>query len=202
MKKPFIVGLTGQSGAGKTLASELFGAAGFAVINADIISRDISQNNKEFIAKVKAVFGNEYVQNQKINRSLLAETVFSDKEKKKLLESLIFPFIMEKIEKEIVAASKNSPYILLDAPTLFEAGAERLCDRVVGILSDEALILGRITDRDKITKQQAKNRILSQNSSEFFREKCDDIIENNTTREDFERKITALSERIKHENPR
>ena len=70
---------------------------------------------------------------------------------------------------------------MLDAPTLFEARLELLCDRIVGVVADTENCVRRIVLRDNIPEELARARLSSQHGAEFFRERSDIIIENNGT---------------------
>ena len=124
MKKT-VVGLTGQSGAGKTTISDAFRENGFEIINCDIVAREVTQAGNECCKELAKLFPNCFDENYSLDRQKLGEIVFSDKNKLQMLNDTIYPFINKLIDEKINAAP--SRFILLDAPTLFEAGADKLC---------------------------------------------------------------------------
>lgn len=181
MKKYITVGLTGQSGAGKTTVSDEFLKNGFYIINCDEVSRKVTEAGSECCKALSVIFPTCFNRELELDRKKLGEIVFSDKEKLEQLNKTIFPYIIEYINNKIADAVKNGEkLILLDAPTLFEAKMENSCDYVVSVVADYGLRLKRICQRDNLTQIQAENRLCSQKSEEFFREKSDFIIENNT----------------------
>lgn len=181
MKNYIIVGLTGQSGAGKTTISNEFFKNGFYIINCDMVSRKVTETGSECCKSLATIFPDCVNEEFQLNRKKLGEIVFSDKEKLTLLNETIFPYIIKFIDDEISCLVKNGEkFILLDAPTLFEAKMENQCDYIVSVVADFNLRLKRICKRDNLTETQGKNRLSSQNTEEFFRKKSDFVIENNT----------------------
>ncbi|MBO5449144.1 MAG: dephospho-CoA kinase [Ruminococcus sp.] len=174
-----IIGLTGQSGAGKTTVSEIFAKNGFGVINCDLIARKATENGSECNKQLAEFFPDCFDENFMLDRKALSREVFGDPDKNKILGTIIYPYITKLIEKEILRLSGEYDYILLDAPTLFEAGADKLCSIKIAVLADPEIRLERIMQRDGISETLAKKRFSSQHSADFFKEKCDYVIYNN-----------------------
>lgn len=189
----FILGLTGQSGAGKTTLYSVAENMGFSVINCDEVVHNIYQKPKA-IKLLSNAFSNSIVEDGKINRKKLAEIAFRDKALTERLNKTVFPIILEEI-KQIIKLS-NSDKIMLDAPTLFESGADKMCDYTIGILADKQARTDRIISRDGITSQDALVRIEAGKSDEFFIEKCSSIIYNNSDKNTFEKEFTKLLKSI------
>lgn len=194
--KSYIVGLTGQSGAGKTTVCSTFKSLGFHIIDADMVSKYITENNSECIDKLKAEFGEEYIENGVLNRRKLGSLVFADREKLDKLMSVTFPYILGEINSRILEIGDNE-IIVIDAPTLFESGLNKSCDTIVSVIADKALRLDRIVERDKISKIEAEKRFSSQLSEKLFREKSDCIIENNGSECELIEKAVLTAENIK-----
>lgn len=190
-----IVGLTGQSGAGKTTVSKAFEQQGFDIINCDIIAREVTLSGSDCCKQLAKLFPHCFDENLTLDRRKMAETVFSDKQKLDMLNSNIYPFINQSI-KERIAASKSS-FILLDAPTLFEAGADKLCDTIVSVVADHNTRLARIVERDNIPKELAQKRFASQHTTEFFKERCEYVIENNGRFDETADKTRSVINNIK-----
>lgn len=193
--KSYIVGLTGQSGAGKTTVSKTFEENGFNVINADLISRYVTTENKECLSELKTVFP-EYFENGILNRRKLASLVFSDKEELKKLTSITYLYIIKEINRRIGEFGDNS-IILIDAPTLFESGLNNCCDKIVSVVSNEDLRLKRIIKRDNISEVEAKKRFSSQMSEDFFKKNSDFFIENNSSEQNLTDKAVNIVHKVK-----
>lgn len=174
-----VIGLTGQSGAGKTTVSKAFEQSGFAVINCDTAAREVTEPGSECCKKLAEFFPECFSDDLVLDRRKMAEIVFSDKEMLEKLNQIIYPFINDRIKEKLNEAEKLSEFALLDAPTLFEAGADKLCDVIVSVIADEETRLKRIVSRDGISEELAGMRFDSQHSAEFFRQHSDYVIENN-----------------------
>ena len=112
-----------------------------------------------------------------------------------MLNDTIYPFINMLIDEKINAAP--SRLILLDAPTLFEAGADKLCSVIVSVVADFDIRLERITKRDGISAELAEKRFSSQHTMEFFKAHSDFVIENNGSVNDTFQKTCEVIETIK-----
>ncbi|MGN0622696.1 MAG: dephospho-CoA kinase [Oscillospiraceae bacterium] len=201
MKNYTVVGLTGQTGSGKTTVSRVFSENGFEVIDCDKLSRavtaDGSECNKALAKHFPDCVDNEY----HLDRNAMAAVVFNDTIKLKLLNDTIFPFITAEINRNILTMTKNgAEYILLDAPTLFEAKADKLCDVIVSCIADASVRKKRIIERDDISAELAESRIASQHSDEFFINNSDYIIKNNGSLQDAELQTAEIINKIKGNN--
>ncbi|MDO4883016.1 MAG: dephospho-CoA kinase [Oscillospiraceae bacterium] len=178
MKRVKIIGLTGQSGAGKSTAAQVFEQNGFAVINADSLVTRVYGQNKYCLDAVAARFGSDIINSDgTLNRKLLAKRAFSSEENTRALGGIVHPFVLSEFLKELKGVNG---YAVFDAPQLFESGIDVICDTVVSVVAEENTRLARIMNRDGITEDEARQRINAQFSEEFFRANSDYIIENNT----------------------
>ena len=111
---------------------------------------------------------------------------------------VIYPFIIKMIDEKIKKLEKNgSRFILLDAPTLIETGADKLCDMIVCVIADEALRTKRIALRDNIDYEMIKSRFSSQHNDSFYINKSDYVITNNSTYADLVDKSKETARLIK-----
>ncbi len=193
-RKPLVVGLTGQTGAGNTTVSDAFSMLGYAVINADLVARE----NPDVVKKLAGLFGMEILSdNGTLNRKALGNRVFSDPEELKKLDALLYPIITERIRQKIDRlAAEGRRYILLDAPTLFESGAAKLCQKTIAVLAEEKLRKERIMQRDGLTESEAAARISAQNPDVFYRRQCDFILRNNGSLEQLSAQGEQLVRRM------
>ena len=192
-----VIGLTGQSGAGKTTVSDTFSKNGFAVINCDMVSRKVNEAGSECNHRLAVFFPDCFDKAFSLDRRKLGEIVFSDKEKLKLLNSIVYPFIVKMIDDEIEKLSRKYKYIILDAPTLFEAGADKICDKIVSVIADKQLRFTRIKERDRIEDYLIEKRFMSQHTSEFFISNSDYVIENNGDIDNAVSQTMSVIKRIK-----
>lgn len=194
-----VIGLTGQSGAGKTTVSRVFSENGFSVINADTAAREAVVTGSPCLAELSESFGRDIIlPDGSLDRKKLAGIVFADRERLAVMNSIMYPHIIRLIEEKIEKLrSEGAEYILLDAPTLFEAGADKMCSRIISVTAREDIRTERIAARDKIPRERIKERFSSQLSEEFFTAHSDYVIENNGSSETLEKKAAEAARKIK-----
>ena len=184
-----VIGLTGQSGAGKSNVARVFKRHGFFVIDADVVARGIT-SKLEIIQLLAENFGTQILNGDKLNRRALASIVFSNKSQLNKLNSLLFPIICQEILDMIENCRKQ--YVLLDAPQLFESGLNEICDKIIAAISPREILIWRITSRDKISQEDAEKRLNSQLSQEFFVEHADYVIDTYNEQESAEEQAEKI----------
>ena len=194
-----VIGLTGQSGAGKTTVCNVFKNNGFSVINADTIAREVVKKDSPCLKEILNVFPNCLNEETgELDRPKMANIVFNDKDLLKVLNSIIYPYITTKILTDVRRMSERGyKYILLDAPTLFESRADDFCNYIVCIVADENLRLERIISRDNILKESVLSRFSSQHTEDFFVKHCDIVIKNNGTIDELNKTALEAVTKIK-----
>lgn len=153
-----VVGLTGSIASGKSLVTNYLRKLNYQVIDSDVISHNIL-----FLDDVKKeivnAFGKEVLVDNNIDRKILGNIVFNDINKKSLLESIMLPFIVSEIKKQL---RQTDEILFLDAPLLIEYNLQYLVDKIIVIKVDEDIQLKRLMERDNITKEYAIKKIESQ----------------------------------------
>lgn len=153
-----VVGLTGSIASGKSLVTNYLRKLNYQVIDSDVISHNIL-----FLDDVKKeivnAFGKEVLVDNNIDRKILGNIVFNDINKKSLLESIMLPFIVSEIKKQL---SQSDEILFLDAPLLIEYNLQYLVDKIIVIKVDEDIQLKRLMERDNITREYAIKKIESQ----------------------------------------
>lgn len=194
-----IIGLTGQTGAGKSTVSKLFREAGLNVIDCDNVSRLVTRKGEPALDAIAEAFSPAVLtESGELDRKALGNLVFNDADALDLLNRTIFPFIFTHLENECKALEESGEsVVILDAPTLFESGADKLCLQVLGVCADKELRKERIMQRDGLTEEEAVARMNSQHSEEFFRTHCRAVIENSGDPEALRRQVeTTISQLI------
>jgi len=182
-----IIGLTGQSGAGKSEAAKIFKDKGFLVIDADKTAKEVYDTERECIKKMQDEFGKDIALYGEIDRKKLASIVFSSKEALNRLNKIVLPYIVKQVHIQIKNA--KMPYILLDAPLLFESGLGDICSYTIGILAPYSQREKRILKRDSLNIDEAKKRLLSQPDDTYYIERCDFIILNDGAKDKLKNQI-------------
>ncbi len=196
MKKYKLVGLTGRTGSGKGIAREVFEEFGYKVIDADLLAREALEN-KIVVTNILSAFGTDLLEGDSINRKELAERAFKDDKRAKTLNSITHPCITALFVKRLKELSKSgADKVLFDAPQLFEAELDILCDSTLALICDDKYRIERIVKRDNITEEMAKRRLNIQFSDKFFTENCDYCIENNSSVEELRAELRGVIPRI------
>lgn len=191
-----VIGLTGQSGAGKTSVSEIFRSLGFSVINCDAVSRRVA-DFPEFLAEIKEVFP-DCVDESGLLRQKLGAIVFNDAEKLRRYGGIIFPYITAEIFRLIrELRDLGEKIVILDAPTLFESGLADICSAVISVVAPFDLKLKRILERDGVPVEFAKSRLSSQFSEDFFAARSDYLIKNDGDISDLKAAAADISRKLR-----
>ena len=192
----FVIGLTGPTGAGKSSATAVAEELGFKVVDCDKLARKAVEKGSAGHGALTVAFGSEILNCEgEINRKKLAEIAFSTPENTEFLNKTILPYIMMLVREEI-----DCDKVLLDAPTLFESGADSLCDEVIAVISDEKTRKARIMERDGIDEDAALLRIKAGKPDEFYIEKTDNIVYNDCELSVFNLKIQKLITKLLEEH--
>ena len=180
-----IIGITGNSGSGKSTISKLISKNYEAkIIDADKIAKEMTKNNGEYLQAIRQAFGNEVIKNNELDRKKLADIVFLNRAEKEKLDGLTFEFVVEEIKKELEANQNlDYQYIILDVPLLFESKLDKLCDYTIGVIAPKTEKIKRICKRDKLSKEKALQRLNSQPNDEFFTKNCNKVINNENKEE-------------------
>lgn len=188
LKKPFTIGVTGPSGAGKGYICKYLSELGFNIIDCDTVVKNIYNDNFQLLEKLAEEFGNDIIRAGELNRSKLGEIVFADRDKLSKLNSIVHPVV----EKRCEELSKIP--CVLDAPQLFEAKLQSKCYKIICVTADENIRLDRIMRRDGISLGKARERINSQLSEKYYIENSDYVVYNNG--EDIKIQIDNILEEI------
>ena len=145
-----IVGLTGQTGAGKSTVAGFALAMGCRIIDCDLVAREALSPGSDCLKRLSELFGSDIIdENGCCRRSLLAERAFSDKKKTELLNSVTHPWIIRRSQEYIEKYSMDfDGVIILDAPLLYESGGDILCSKVIAVTAPLDVRLERIMNRD------------------------------------------------------
>ncbi len=178
--KNLVIGLTGQTGAGKTTVSDYLRENGVTVIDADQVARRVVESGSACIADIALEFGCEYINaDGTLNRRKMARAAFGDRETLKKLNAVMFPYIIDELHEEIAQLKQEKGGLLvLDAPTLFESGADRECDYVISVTASPEERKRRIMVRDGLTEEEARERINAQHDEEYYRSRSWKVLEN------------------------
>ncbi len=172
-----IIGLTGGSGTGKSTVGKRLVAQGAGHVDADAVYRTLCAESAPMLAELQQAFGGVLTETGTLNRPVLAKIVFADPAQLQRLNAITTPYI-RKASLEAIQAQSACGIVLYDAPTLFETGAEVLCNAVIGVIAPYEARLRRIMARDKLSRTAATARIAAQPDDAFYQKRCTYLIQN------------------------
>lgn len=197
MKTKYI-GLTGQTGAGKSTVSEFAKEMSCHIINADSVAREVMQKDSECLKRLAKFFGSDIIKEDgNCNRKLLAQRAFSSRENTDMLNRITHPIILAKTKEYLAMYPKENEIIFFDAPQLFESGGDSLCDTIIAVIAPVEVRLKRIISRDNITEQEALLRIHAQYDENYFRTRANYIIDGSKTLEEVKQQLMTIIHRIR-----
>ncbi len=199
------IGLTGGIGSGKSTAAHRFAALGAHVYHADEISRRSLDPGAACYERVISTFGQEIVNpDGTINRRRLGEIVFADEAKRRLLNGIIHPYVIDEIFSCAERDLRNDPngIAIFEIPVLFESGMDARMDANIVVSCEEEIRIRRVMERDQLSREQVIARIRSQMSEEEKIRRADFILENNGTEDALNQQVDALFARLKAGGPR
>lgn len=185
-----IIGMIGMSGAGKTTVSSCFESNGYSVIDCDICAREVTVTGSPALAEIAAELSPELIRKDgSLDRRATAELIFSNTEIRLVYNRIIYPYITYNVMCKIKAVDND---ILLDAPTLFDARLEGICDSIISVCADKKLCIERIMQRDGIPEELAAARLGSQHDIEWYRKHSEHCLINNGTKSEMQQRAEEL----------
>ena len=188
-----IVGLTGGVGSGKTTVANEFAALGAAIVDTDVIAHQLTGVQGAAIPAIVAEFGESFLRSDgALDRPAMRKLVFSDAKAKRRLEAILHPLIRRESELQCQRAV-DAPYIVLVVPLLVESDAYcQLIDRVLVVDCDETIQLARVMKRSGLFAEEARSIMAAQASRAARLADADDVIVNDTGREELSRGVADL----------
>ncbi len=197
--KKKVVGLTGGIASGKSTVSNYLRKCGIAIIDADVIARQVVDIGEPTYQQIVEYFGQSILAaDRQIDRKALGAIVFNDEAKLEVLESFTHPAIIAAFKTQILDLQKNSktPFIVLDIALLFEVGMQVLCDEVWLVVLDRQSQIDRLCQRDGISAAEAARIIDLQMPMTEKAKLADVLIDNNGDVKALQNQIDTHCQRI------
>lgn len=199
LTKGIVIGLTGPTGAGKSSVAKELATLGCAVVDCDRIARQVTDSCAPCLQSLAEEFGSDILQEGVLDRKLLAARAFASPEKTQKLNELTHPWILGETKAQIQAAlDAGKPFVVVDAPLLFEAGVDALCDEIVAVTVPFEKRLQRIMKRDHISEELARARMAAQHPESWYEERAGKVIsgrlDDETLRSELKAYLGGLSE--------
>lgn len=199
-----VIGLTGNSGSGKSYVCDLLAEKGIKSIDTDRIVHEMYKGTNECTLKLREIFGEGvFAESGEVDRQKLGEIVFADPCALDRLNKTVH-FYVERAVCDIIDSYRSSgeQIAVIDAPMLFESGLDKKCDVTVSVIASRDTLIERIMSRDKISYDRAVARLANQHDAEFFRKNCDFVIINDkdsNTRISVDRLVSKIN--VENEKP-
>jgi dephospho-CoA kinase len=198
----FIIGLTGGIGTGKSTVSSYLENKGCLILDADKISRQMTEKGQPALEDIGRIFGFHLInEDGNLDRQALGNIVFSNKEKLDILQSIITQKVVEHINNRLIELKNNDTkgIVVIDAPLLFECGMEGLADENWLVIASLDVRLERVKRRDGLSENEILSRINNQMPQEDKEKLSQVILDNSTTLDELYRQIDVNLDRVKKE---
>lgn len=180
-----IIGLTGGIGTGKTTVAAYFASKGVPVYIADEAAKEI-MNTKEVIQEVQSLFTeNVILENGYLNRTLIRELVFTNKDKLAQLNSIIHPKVKRDFDNWL-SQHQDAPFVIKEVAILFETNGQEYCDATILVTAPLETRIQRVLERDKSTKDNILQIIQNQLPEEQKIRLATYVIENENLEKTYE----------------
>lgn len=182
------IGITGGIGSGKSHVSKIIEEAGYTVLNADDIAKQIMVEDESVRELIISTFGDESYSDKKLNRSHIASKAFSSVENLLKLNSIVHPPMVFEINELMNAELKKSKMVFVEAALIFEAEVDEILEHVLLVTADETTRISRIMERDNLSEAEIRDRMKFQIPENEKENLADFTIKNNSTLADLEMK--------------
>jgi dephospho-CoA kinase len=189
---PYIVGLTGGIGSGKSAAARVFESLGASLVDTDAIAHELTAPGGAAIAPIRAAFGAQYITaDGALDRSRMRALVFADAAKKRELEAIQHPLIRARSTE--LASAAASPYVVLMVPLLVESRDFRMrYQRILVVDCAEETQIARVTARSSLSADEVRAIMAGQATRAARLAAADDVIDNSKDLAHLEHQVASL----------
>lgn len=175
------IGLTGPTGSGKSTVTALMRQwGGVEVLDGDTVAHEVN-DSQACAAAIARAFPGVRRPDGTVDRRQLAAVVFANPDALRQLVGITFPLILAECESRMEGfARAGARACVLDGPTLFESGGDRLCDVIVSVVTPREVRLRRVLERDGITREAAEARMKNQHEDAFYTARSHFVITNSS----------------------
>ena len=193
---PLRIGLTGGIASGKSTVADLFAELGVAVIDTDVIAREVVARGQPALLEIRDRFGDEMIDAAgNLDRAAMRKTIFADDEARFDLETILHSRIGQETRRQAEAAGGD--YQLIVVPLLVGSPLQQFVDRVLVVDCDEETQIQRLLARDTETIEQAQRIIAAQASREERLSIADDVIRNDGSLKETRKQVSRLAARYR-----
>lgn len=188
-----VLGLTGGIGSGKSAVAAMFEQLGAEVIDADQLARDVVEPGQPALAEIVTAFGPDILRHDgRLDRGKLARIIFADAAARSRLNAITHPRIRERMDEEVSRRRGRPGLLLLDIPLLYENARTGVVDKVIVVWVDLKTQVRRLTERNGLSIEEARQRIAAQMPLDEKRARADIVIDNTGSPDDTRRQVEAI----------
>jgi len=195
-----LVGLTGGVATGKSTVAKMFKQCGAAVINADLLARQVVEPGKPAWRAIVKLFGKTVLnQDRSLDRQALGSIVFHNQKKRRQLEHIIHPRVAREQQRLVRRIAKGTPraVVIYEVPLLFEAGVDKRVDNIIVVTADRETQIARLRKRNGFTRAEAIRRINSQMPLEKKTQRADHVLNGTLSRHLLRKQVGELSKSLR-----
>lgn len=194
MTRPFVLGLTGSIGMGKSAVAAMFAGAGVPVFDADAEVRKLQGPRGELLPAIEAAFpGSTGVDG--VDREALGASVFGDPEALARLEAIVHPAVARR-RAAFLEQHASAPLVVFDIPLLFEKGGHESVDSVAVVSAPTEVQRARVLARPGMTPEKFERILALQVPDSEKRRRADHLIDTGASLEKTRREVRALIHRL------
>jgi len=190
-----LVGLTGGVATGKSTVAKMFKQCGAAVINADLLARQVVEPGKPAWRAIVKLFGKTVLnQDRSLDRQALGSIIFHNPKKRRQLERIIHPRVAREQARLTKAITRKDPnaVVIYEVPLLFEAGVDKRVDKIIVVTADRNIQIARLNKRDGLSRAEAIRRIRSQMPLAKKTQQADHLLNGTLPRPSLRRQVGQL----------
>lgn len=190
-----VLALTGSIGTGKSSVAKFFAKKGHRVLDADKIAKSLYQTDSGLLEALRRTFGEQVLSEEgTLNRERLSSMVFGDKASLAILMDLMKEHLLRELTRLLDEMSEEEarPFVVLEAPVLFEYGFEAFADVIVLVRAKEDQIVERVMQRNGMSREEVLARLRSQLSQEEKEARSDFCIDNSGSFETLQERMEEL----------
>ena len=192
-----VLGLTGGIGSGKSMVLSMFANLGAEVIDADQLAREVVEPGQPALEEIATAFGRDMLMpDGRLDRGKLARIIFADPVARARLNAITHPRIRERMATEMALRGSRPGLLIVDIPLLYENDRSDTVESVIVVWVDAKTQLRRLTERDGLTPDEARQRIAAQMPLDEKRARADLVVDNSGSRENTRRQVEAIYRRF------
>jgi len=190
-----LVGLTGGVATGKSTVAKMFKQCGAAVINADLLARQVVEPGKPAWRAIVKLFGKRVLNHDRsLDRQALGSIIFHNPKKRRQLERIIHPRVAREQARLTKAITRKDPnaVVIYEVPLLFEAGVDKRVDKIIVVTADRNIQIARLKKRNGLSRAEAIRRIRSQMPLAKKTQQADHLLNGTLPRPSLRRQVGQL----------